>query len=198
MRERLGLLPQDLVLGTVSQILPHKGYEDLIQALALIKEKLPRARCLIVGGAPRRRYLHRLLDIAERLSVRDRMILAGFHENVTPLLRAMDLFVLPSRTEGLPIAILEAMAAGRAVVATAVGGIPEVVRDGETGLLVPPQDPRRLAEAIIGLLDAPWLARSMGAEGQKWVETVLTLEAEARQTSLVYRQVLQPSSRTSA
>ena len=137
LREGLGIRPHEAVLGIVAHILPHKGYDDLIQALALICEKRPNVRCLIVGEAPRKRYLQHLLDLAERLSVRDRLVLVGWQEDVFPFLHAMDCVVLPSRTEGFPIMILEAMAAGRPVVATAVGGIPEVVSDGETGMLVP-------------------------------------------------------------
>lgn len=198
LRQGLGIAPGDPVLGIVAHILPHKGYDDLIQALPLIKEKLPRVRCLIVGEAPRKRYLRHLLDLAERLSIRDRLILVGFQEDVVPFLGAMDLFVLPSHSEGLPITILEAMAAARPVVATAVGGIPEVVRDGETGMLVPAQDPRRLAEAILGLLEAPGLARVMGDEGRRRIQALFALEEEALQIATVYRKVLAACSPRSA
>jgi glycosyltransferase involved in cell wall biosynthesis len=193
LRERLGISPHEPVLGIVAHVLPHKGYDDLIQALALLQEKLPRAKCLIVGRAPRARYLRKLLQRAERLSVRDRLIVVGFQEDVVPFLHAMDVFVLPSRTEGLPITILEAMAAGKPVVATAVGGIPEVVRDGETGLLAPPSDPGRLAEAVLRLLEAPTLAKAMGGAGRAWVERAFGLEQEAKQTCALYRQVLAAS-----
>ncbi len=198
LRERLGISPDDPVLGIVAHILPHKGYDDLIQALAMIKEKVPHVRCVIVGEAPRRRYLRHLLDLAERVSVRDRVILVGPQGDVAPFLHAMDLLVLPSHTEGLSITILEAMAAGRPVVATSVGGTPEVVRDGETGILVPPRNSGRLAEAVIKLLEAPRLARAMGQEGRKRVEALFTMEAEAGRTSMVYRQVLAASSADSA
>jgi glycosyltransferase involved in cell wall biosynthesis len=171
-------------------VLPHKGYDDLVRALALLQEKLPRVKCLIVGKAPRRGYLRKLLRRAEHLSIRERLIVAGFQEDVVPFLHAMDVFVLPSRTEGLPITILEAMAAGKPVVATAVGGIPEVVRDDETGLLVPPGDPGRLAEAVMRLLEAPALAKAMGEAGRRQVESRFTMEQEARQTARVYGQVL--------
>jgi glycosyltransferase involved in cell wall biosynthesis len=194
LRERLGISPEDPVLGIVAHILPHKGYDDLVQALPLIQEKYPQVKCLIVGRAPRGGYLGKLLERAERLTVRDRLIMVGFQEDVVPFLHAMDVFVLPSRTEGLPITILEAMAAGKPVVATAVGGIPEVVRDRETGLLVPPMEPSRLAEALMHLLEAPALAKSMGAVGRKQVETLFTMEQEARQTALVYGRVLAPRS----
>jgi glycosyltransferase involved in cell wall biosynthesis len=198
LRERLGISPHDPVLGIVAHILPHKGYDDLVQALALLLEKLPTVKCLIVGRAPRKRYLQRLLQRAERLSVRDRLIMAGFQEDVVPFLHTMDVFVLPSRTEGFPMTILEAMAAGRPVVATAVGGIPEIVRDGETGFLTPPGDPGRLAEAFLQLLEAPTLATAMGEAGRKRVESHFTLESEARQITTVYHQLLAASSPRSA
>ncbi len=190
LRQRLGIPDADLLIGIVAHVLPHKGYDDLVQALALIREKLPHIRCLIVGETPRKRYLGRVLDLAERLSVRDRLTFVGPQEDVAPFLHAIELLVLPSHTEGLPITILEAMAAGRPVVATTVGGIPEVVRDGETGLLVPERDPRRLAEAVIWLLEAPRVARAMGEAGRKRIEACFTLEREAYQTSTVYRRVL--------
>lgn len=193
LRERLGISPRDPVLGIVAHILPHKGYDDLVQGLALLQEKLPNVKCLIVGSAPRERYLQRLLQLAERLSVRDRLIVVGFQEDVVPFLHAMDVFVLPSRTEGLPITILEAMAAGKPVVATAVGGIPEVIRDGETGLLIPPCDPGRLAECVIQLLEAPTLAKTMGDAGRAWVERTFPLEQEAKQTCALYHHVLAAS-----
>lgn len=190
LRGRLGISPHDPVLGIVAHMLPHKGFDDLVQALALLTEKFPQAKCLVIGMAPRERYLRQLLQLAERLSVRDRLILAGFQEDVAPFLHAMDVFVLPSRTEGLPITILEAMAAGKPVVATTAGGIPEVVRDGETGLLVPPGDPGRLAEAVMRLLEAPALAKALGQAGRTRVTSVFTLEAETEQTAMVYRKVL--------
>jgi glycosyltransferase involved in cell wall biosynthesis len=190
LRGRLGISPHDPVLGVVAHILPHKGYDDLVQALALLQEQVPTLKCLVVGRAPRRSYLQELLQLAERLSVRGRLIVVGFQEDVAPFLHAMDVFVLPSRTEGLPITILEAMAAGKPVVATTAGGIPEVVRDGETGLLVPPGDPDRLAEAVMQLLEGPALAKAMGQAGRKRVTSVFTLEGEAEQTARVYRKVL--------
>jgi glycosyltransferase involved in cell wall biosynthesis len=194
-REGLRIGPNDPVVGIVAHILPHKGYDDLVQALALIAERLPNTRCLVVGEAPRKRYLRHLLDLAERHAVKDRLTLVGFREDVACLLQAMDLVVLPSHSEGLPITILEAMAAGKPVVATAVGGIPEVVRNGETGLLVPPRDPQRMAEAAIRLLQSPALARLMGEAGRKQVEAGFTLAREARETSMAYQEILASRSR---
>jgi glycosyltransferase involved in cell wall biosynthesis len=166
LRESLGGATDDPTIGIVAHILPHKGFDDLVQALPLIVQRIPRVRCLVVGEAPRKKHLDHLLDLAERLAVRDRLVWVGAQEDVLPFLDAMDLFVLPSHTEGLPLTVLEAMAAGRPVVGTAVGGIPEAVRHGETGFVVPPRDPRRLAEAVIDVLANPALAKSRGEAGR--------------------------------
>jgi glycosyltransferase involved in cell wall biosynthesis len=109
---------------------------------------------------------------------------------VPDLLAGMDLFVLPSHWEGMPVAILEAMAAGLPVVATAVGGTPEVVEDETTGLLPPPRDPVALAEAISRLLRDPERARRMGEAGRKRVETEFSMDANVRRVEALYEQLL--------
>ena len=190
LRSSLGVVAEDQLIGIVGHVLPHKGHEDLIRAIALIKEKAPAIQCVIVGGAPRSPYLRSLRQLARELSIENRLIWVGVQQDVVPILHAIDLFVLPSHTEGLPITILEAMAAGRPVVATTVGGIPELVRHGETGVLVPPKDPRRLAEAMLGLLHEPALARAMGVAGHALVATTFTVEGEARETALLYQRIL--------
>ncbi len=190
LRERFGIAADDPVIGIVAHILPHKGYDDLVEALALIARQVPAVRCLVIGEAPRRRYLRRLLDLAERRAVRERLVLAGPQEDVPRFLGGMDLFVLPSHTEGLPLTVLEAMAAGKPVVGTTVGGIPEAVRHGETGLLVPPREPGRLAAAAISVLKDPVLATSMGEAGRTRAQEMFSLETEARQTRAVYDHVV--------
>ncbi len=190
LRSRLGIAAEAPVLGIVGHILRHKGYDDLIHAIALIREKAPAILCVIVGGAPRARYLHKLRQLAKDLRIESRLIWVGVQQDVAPILHAIDLFVLPSHTEGLPITILEAMAAGQPVVATTVGGIPELVRHGETGLLVPPKDPQRLAEAILALLHGQTSARAMGTAGRALVATSFTVEGEARETALLYQRIL--------
>lgn len=190
LRSRLGIPAEAPVLGIVGHILRHKGYDDLIHAIALIGEKAPAIRCVIVGGAPRARYFHKLRQLAKDLGIESRLIWVGVQQDVAPILHAIDLFVLPSHTEGLPITILEAMAAGQPVVATTVGGIPELVRHGETGVLVPPKDPPRLAEAILSVLNEPALARTMGETGQALVAKSFTVEGEAHETALLYQRIL--------
>ena len=192
-RSSLGIAAEEAVLGIVGHVLPHKGYDDLIRAIALIKEKVPASRCVIVGKTLRASYLHSLRELARELSIENRLMWVGVQQDVLPILHAIDLFVLPSHTEGLPITILEAMAAGRPVVATTVGGIPELVRHGETGMLVPPNDPRSLAEAMLGLLNEPGPARAMGEAGRARVATTFTVESEARETALLYQRILNGS-----
>ena len=116
--------------------------------------------------------------------------LAGERDDVGELLAAADLFVLSSRSEGLPLSILEAMAAGLPVVASDVGGVPELVVDGETGLLVPPGDPHALAAAIDRLLDDPDLRRRLGAAGRLRVSEQFDLESTQRAHLDLYRTLL--------
>jgi glycosyltransferase involved in cell wall biosynthesis len=119
-----------------------------------------------------------------------RVHFVGHQEDILPWLAALDVFVLSSDWEGMSNALLEAMAAGLPVVATAVGGTPEVVVDGVTGLLVPPHDPISLAEAIVRLLDAPDLRRQMGQAGRERVKKSFTVERMVEQTQTLYEHIL--------
>ncbi len=172
-RKEFGLSHNDLVIGTVGHFAPLKGYDDLILAMPLMVESFPQARLLIAGEAiyrAYRDYKQELRDLINRLDLADKVIFAGQRDDLPEVLETLDIFVLPSRSEGFGRANLEAMASGKPVVSTDVGGIPEVVIDGETGLLVPPQDPRALAKAIIRLAEDKNLREKMGAAGRKRAE----------------------------
>jgi glycosyltransferase involved in cell wall biosynthesis len=150
-----------------------KGQRELIRALA----EIPDARLVLAGrdleqGGAFQADLERE---AEDAGVRDRVDILGFHENVPALLAELDVVALPSWTEGLPMVLLEAMAAGRPVVATPVGGTPELVVDGETGLLVPPRDAQALAAALKRVLDDRELAQRLGEAGRRRVSERFTL-----------------------
>ena len=163
-RARLGIDRESPVVGTVSSLTPHKGQKYLIQAAAKIREKYPATRFLIVGDGPLRRSLE---EQALGLSLQSSLIFTGARRDIPDLLSLMDIFVLPSSSrEGLGIAIIEAMAMEKPTVATDIGGIPEVVQDGETGLLVRPGDSAALAKAIIELIDNPDRAKAMGKKGR--------------------------------
>jgi glycosyltransferase involved in cell wall biosynthesis len=127
--------------------------------------------------------------MAERLHVRDRVIFAG-ERNTTEILRDVEVFALPSWSEGLPLVVLEAMALARPVVATPVGGTPEAVQDGSTGLLVPPRDPKALAAALQRLVDDPALRRRLGEEGRRRVVAKFDAGRMTRHMLDVYDEVV--------
>jgi len=163
-RARLGIDRGSPVVGTVSSLTPHKGQECLIQAAAKIRETHPSAKFLIVGDGPLRRSLE---EQAQRLSLQSSLIFTGARRDIPELLSLIDIFALPSSSrEGLGIAIIEAMAMEKPTVASNIGGIPEAVLDGETGLLVRPGDSEALAKAIIELIDDPGRAKAMGKKGR--------------------------------
>jgi len=169
-REEFGLNRDDMVIGAIGYFAPLKGYDDLIKAMPLILEVVPRARLLITGEAiypAYRDYKKKLRDLIDRLGLADTVIFAGQRDDLPQVLNTLDIFVLPSWTEGFGRANLEAMAAGKPVVSTNVGGIPEVVVDGETGILVPPHDPTTLAQAVIRLAEDETLRNKMGRAGLK-------------------------------
>lgn len=173
----LGLATRDPVVGIVAVLRPEKDHATLLRAMRLVHDRLPTARLLLVGDGPLRVELQRL---AVELGIADRAVFAGSRDDVGALLGLMDVFVLSSTTEGLPIALLEAMAAGLPTVCTAVGGVPEVVADGETGLLVPAGDASAMADAILDLLHDENRAREMGALGQAKVQAEYSLSTSTR------------------
>lgn len=146
MRARLGYGPDDRVVGTVGNLKAQKAPLDWIEAAAIARERDDRLRFFLVGDGPLRAESEAL---AARRGLGDRVRFLGWRDDVADLLQAMDVFLLTSRFEGLPRSVLQAMAAGVPVVATAVDGTPEVVIDGETGVLVAPGDPRAAAEAVV-------------------------------------------------
>ena len=162
LHEELFLPHQAPVVGNVAALVPHKGQRHFVEAAALVVRKVPDARFVIAGEGELRPTLERL--IKER-HLEKHVFLAGFRPDVLSLHKAFDIFVMSSITEGLGTSLLDAMAAGKPIVATTTGGIPEVVVDGETGFLVPPRDDRAMAEAIVTLLKDSAQRAQMGAAG---------------------------------
>jgi glycosyltransferase involved in cell wall biosynthesis len=160
-RVSLGVPEPAPLVGAIGRLTWEKGHDDLIAAVDSLGRAAPR--CVIAGGGPEEERLRREIDA---LGLDDRVELLGQRTDARQLIGAFDVAVLPSKTEGSPLALLEYMAAGAPIVATAVGGIPELVQDGLHGLLVPPRDPAALAAAISRLLVDRELAARLGANAQ--------------------------------
>jgi len=190
-RSQLGIPTHALVLGTVANLFSRKGYHVLLQALPRILAAVQHAHYLVVGKGDAE-YERRLQSLARQLNVADRVHFVGFQPSVGPCLAAMDLYVHPALMEGFGIAVLEAMAMARAVVATAVGGVPEIVRHGETGLLVSSGDPKALATAVISLLTEPEQRAQFGRAGHERVLADFTVEAMMGRLLKAYDSLLVP------
>jgi glycosyltransferase involved in cell wall biosynthesis len=187
-------MPEDAVIAAMfARVTPQKDYATLIRAAALLRDAHPALRFLIVGDNERleinRRHFAEVQDLARRTGVLDRFVFAGFRTDVARLMLAADLCVLCTHFEGLPLVLLEAMAAGRPCVATAVDGIPEAIADGVTGLLHQPGDAKGLAAAIAGLIAVPVRSKTMGAAARAEAERRFGRDRFARDVLALYDRV---------
>ena len=190
-RRVFGAGREDVVIGAVGRLDPVKDHATLIHAFALLARSRPALRLVLIGDGPEGRTLRRL---AESLSVADQVVFAGAMDGLEDIYPALDVFALPSLTEGMSNTLLEAMAAGLPCVATRVGGNSEVVRDGETGRLVPPGDPEALAAALVDLVDGRELRRAFGVAGRLRVESGFRLADMASSYDRLYRFLANRSS----
>jgi glycosyltransferase involved in cell wall biosynthesis len=185
-RAALGLEPGDFAFGCVARMAEVKRHCDLLRAFARLGQSPLRPRLLLAGDGP---LEHELRQQAQHDGIADRVTFLGARRDVDTLLPALDAFVLASRTEGLSNAVLEAMACGLPVVATAVGGQPEAVEDGVTGLLVPPRAPASLALALEALLHAPARCHRMGRLAREAVLARFSRDAMLHGYDTLYRQL---------
>jgi glycosyltransferase involved in cell wall biosynthesis len=174
------------VIGTVGNLYPVKGQTYLLKAIAAVAQSFPDVTCLIAG---RGQLLGALQAETARLGIGDRVHFLGFRQDIPELLREMDIFVLPSLSEGLPLSALEAMAAGKPVIATDVGGTSEAVLDGRTGFLVPPEDPQALSDKITHLLRHRELAGCFGEAGRERVAQYFSLQTMTKRYEALYDEV---------
>ena len=173
------------VVGNVAALVPHKGQRHLIDAAALVVRQVPDARFIIAGEGELRSALERAV---REHHLEKHVFLAGFRPDVLSLHKGFDVFVMSSVTEGLGTSLLDAMACRRAVVATTAGGIPEVVVDSETGILVPPRDHEAMAAAIVKLLQDPQLRERMGHAGLVRARRRFSAERMVHDTLRAYQQ----------
>ncbi len=183
---RLFAAPPRYLVGAAGRLSPEKGFEQLIAAAAVVVRQRPEVGFVVFGEGPLRADL--TAQIATR-SLQDRFVLAGFRNNLEQYLPNLDLAALSSYTEGLPVALLEAFAARVPAVATAVGGVPEVVTDGVSGRLVPAGDAAALAAGILDVLHDDQRRREMGERGRRHVEEHFTFAAQSTQWQRLFQQL---------
>ena len=188
-RDELGLEPGRPLVSHVGNIRPHKGHENLIAATAEIVATRPDVMVVSVGAEKHDGDLSRVRSSAAAAGMSEHIRFMGRREDAVAFLAAADVVVNPADVEGLPLAILEALALKRPVVATAVGGVPSVIIERETGLLVPPQDPVALAKAVVEALESP-NAESWGRAGSELVASEYGIARMIRDYERVYEELL--------
>ena len=188
LRGELGIPPEVPVLGTVAVLRQAKGHEYLLRAIPEIIRAVSTAKLLLVGEGPREGVLK---SIVEELGIKDSVIMLGFRGDIARVLNTLYVFVFPSLQEALGTAILEAMAMRKPVVASQVGGIPEIVEEGRTGYLLNPEDSGAIAERVIRLLQNPELRRRMGREGRTFVETYYDNRLMLQRLEKFYRELIE-------
>lgn len=191
-RAEFGLEPEHVVVGTCGMVRYDKGYHTVVRAAAELKDRLPQVRFLLVGGPTRDgAYMKQTQAEGEKLGVADRLIWTGWRNDVPQLMAAMDIFVLASAgTEGQSRVIPEAYALGKPVIGSEVGGIPELVEDGVTGLIVPKEDPPALAEAIRRMVEEEGLRHSCAEAGHQMAKNRLDIRHRMEESYALYRSLL--------
>jgi glycosyltransferase involved in cell wall biosynthesis len=185
-RAELGIAADAPVVGTVGVLRSEKAHEVLLQAAAQVRERHPALRVVVVGDGDRRDELVRL---TAELGLEDAVLFPGVRDDVPDVLRAFDVAVNSSMREGSPLSVMEYMEAGLPVVATHVGGVPEIVRDGVDGLLVPPNEPDAMAGALLALLGDRDAAAAMGRSGQERRRAEYDLDVTTRRLGELYERL---------
>lgn len=187
-RAQLGLSTSSIVVGTVARLVPPKRLDYFLEAARIVCEVMPRVHFLIVGDGPLRSELE---DRARQLGLLSNSVqFLGSRQDVAELLAALDIFVLSSEREGLPVSMLEAMAASKPIIVTSVGGIPEVIQNGYNGILVSPHNPSALANAIMDLIENNATREAIAQQGYQTVNTRFSAMAVSRQIASLYDNLL--------
>jgi glycosyltransferase involved in cell wall biosynthesis len=188
LREQLGLGDAKVIL-TVGRLSAEKGHADLLEAVALLRDSpgLGAYRVILVGDGPEEENLRQQ---AVRLGITDKILMAGFQRNVAPYYGLATIFALPSHSEGSPNVVLEAMSAGLPIVATTVGGVPEIVENGRTGILVSPRNPAAMAEALSQLLSSSDSRERLGTAAKQKAKSAYTFQDYKRSLTAFYAETL--------
>lgn len=181
----LSELNKKILIGTVAELHPNKGLEYLVEAMASVAAEQPNALCLILGEGAEKSVLQNRIALSK---LEGKIILGGYLDNASEHLKAFNIFVLPSVKEGLPYAILEAGCASLPVVATTVGGIPEIIEDMKSGILIQPKNPRELAHALSFMIEHPEERKRYGAALKERVASKYSLEKMTWIVEALYKQ----------
>lgn len=202
-RHRIGLenhkkkigLPLDVpIIGAIGNISPVKGYDILLNAAINVHNEIPNACFVIVGGTSQHyeEYMKDLRALAITKNITDKVFFLGKRDDVEEILPLFDVYVLPSRSEGTSIALLEAMASGRPIIATNVGGTPDIIESNKTGIIIPPEDPYSLSNAIIKLLKNSSLAKGLSERAQLVVEKEFSIDSMLTNYMSLYEEIYNP------
>ncbi|UCG61421.1 MAG: glycosyltransferase family 4 protein [Candidatus Zixiibacteriota bacterium] len=189
-RQELGLPVDKPVIGSAGRMVPVKGFDVFVRAAAKVMAKRPEVSYVLAGEGP---LSESLKNLAADLGITDRVRFPGFREDITDLLNSLDIFVVSSHHEGIPTVLLEAMALGKSVVCTGVGGINEIIEDGLSGILVEPGDAAAIAEACERLLDNADLRLNLGQAARRTVEDRFSSESQAGSIADIYRGLVRPA-----
>jgi len=187
LRREFGYSPDDFVFGVFARLNHQKGHRYLVEAASLLKDIGIRANILCVGDGE---LQEKLAGQCREAGIADRFVFAGFRKDIPALLSMVDTTVLPSLYEGLPLCVIESLAMGRPVIATAVDGTPEIVVPGQTGLLVPARDPNALAEAMRYALENRDELKRLGESGRRYVLEKFSLQRQVRETESLYEDLV--------
>ena len=192
LRAKMGLSEDVLVLLAVGNINPEKGYEDLLEAVSLVREEdiCQRFVVLVAGSKSNDTYWQALCEHMKRLNLTDKVRFLGCRNDTEALYSAADIFILPSRKEGLPMVLLEAMSAGLPIIATDVGGVSEAIRDGESGLLIPPESPQVMAKAMIKLANDKSMRDSLSQAARARFEERYDISRMVNQYDRLFRDII--------
>lgn len=191
-RAELGIPDSCPVVATIGNLNPPKGHMYFIRAAALIKRQVPEARFVMIGRVldNRGKYTSQLRMEIERLGLSDAVTITGFRDDIADVLRSVDVLVSASLSESFGMAVAEGLAAEKPVVATAVGGVKEIIDQNETGILVQPRDSTSIANAVLLLLNNPELAVSLAARGKEKVRNLFSADRCAAEHEKIYRRVV--------
>lgn len=185
-RKSFGINQNDILIGIVGRLGKEKGHRYLLDAFAVINKQLPNTKLLVIGTGPE---MDNLVEQAGRLHIRDSVIFTGFVDEIVSFFHTMDIFLLASLKESIPMVIYEAMLCEKPVVATNVGGISEVIEDGKTGIIIPSANSGIMSQKILQLIHNPEMKKKIAREGKKLAQTEITAINMTRNIEKVYNDL---------